>query len=209
MPTRTLILVGAGGHGSVVYDAVRLSRSWEVVELRDDRAVETGNKFDGIDVRVPAVPVQRLEDAYVHVGIGSNAVRARIAAAYRGLGAQLVAIVHPAASIASTASISAGSFVAARAVIAPHAVLGEGAIVNHGAVVDHDCELGSWSHVAPGAVLGGGVRVGSAALIGAGSIVLPGLSVGDGSTVGAGAVVTRPVEAGSVVVGMPARRIRH
>jgi sugar O-acyltransferase (sialic acid O-acetyltransferase NeuD family) len=207
MPTNRIILVGAGGHGSVVYEAIRLSDKWELVELRDDRPVETGNKFDGLEVRVPAIPAQPLTGADVHVGIGNNAIRERISAALRSLGAQLVAIVHPSASIASTASISAGTFVAARAVIAPHAILGEGTIVNHGAVVDHDCVLGSWTHVAPGVLLGGGVSVGSSALIGAGSIVLPGLQVGDGAIVGAGAVVTRPVEAGSVVVGIPARRI--
>ncbi len=207
MSTRRLILIGAGGHGSVVYDAARLSGRWEVVELRDDRQVETGGRFDGLAVRVPAIPAESLENAEVHVSIGDNTIRARICSSLRALGAQVVPIVHPAAIIARTATLSPGAFVAAGAVVAPHARVGEGVIINHGAVVDHDCVVGAWTHVAPGALLGGGVLVGSDVLMGTGCVVLPGLSVGDGSTVGAGAVVTRPVDAKSVVIGMPARRV--
>jgi acetyltransferase-like isoleucine patch superfamily enzyme len=45
--------------------------------------------------------------------------------------------------------------------------------------------------------------------IGAGAVILPGLRIGRGAMVGAGAVVTRDVAAGAVVVGNPARVLRH
>ena len=46
------------------------------------------------------------------------------------------------------------------------------------------------------------------ASIGGGAVILPGLVIGEGAMVGAGAVVTKPVPAGSVVVGNPARVLR-
>jgi acetyltransferase-like isoleucine patch superfamily enzyme len=45
-------------------------------------------------------------------------------------------------------------------------------------------------------------------LIGVGALLLPGVYIGRGAIIGAGAVVTRDVEAGVVVMGVPARAIR-
>ncbi|MFS4582823.1 sugar O-acetyltransferase [Phaeobacter sp. C3_T13_0] len=53
------------------------------------------------------------------------------------------------------------------------------------------------------------VTLGSDVWIGGGAILLPGVTIGDGAIVGAGAVVTRDVEAGTTVVGNPARPIPH
>lgn len=47
------------------------------------------------------------------------------------------------------------------------------------------------------------------AKIGANSTLLPGVLIGEGALVGAGSVVTREVPAGAVVVGNPARVIKH
>ncbi|HNQ34938.1 MAG TPA: DapH/DapD/GlmU-related protein [bacterium] len=52
------------------------------------------------------------------------------------------------------------------------------------------------------------VEVGDGADLGCGSILLPGVTVGAGAIVGAGAVVTRPVPAGEVWAGVPARRLK-
>ena len=47
------------------------------------------------------------------------------------------------------------------------------------------------------------------AKIGANATLLPGVVIGEGALVGAGAVVVRDVPPGAVVVGNPARVIRH
>jgi len=51
-------------------------------------------------------------------------------------------------------------------------------------------------------------RVCRRASIGSGAVILAGLTIGEDALVGAGAVVTRDVEAGTVVVGNPARHLR-
>lgn len=53
------------------------------------------------------------------------------------------------------------------------------------------------------------VTVGNNVWIGGSATLLPGVVVGDGAVVAAGAVVTRPVEAGTLVGGNPARLIRR
>jgi acetyltransferase-like isoleucine patch superfamily enzyme len=48
------------------------------------------------------------------------------------------------------------------------------------------------------------------AWIGAGAIILSGVNrIGKGAVIGAGAVVTKDVEDFSIVVGNPARHLRH
>jgi maltose O-acetyltransferase len=53
------------------------------------------------------------------------------------------------------------------------------------------------------------ISIGDGVWIGGGVIVLPGISIGDNAIVGAGAVVTHDVEPDTVVVGNPARIVKH
>lgn len=116
-----------------------------------------------------------------------------------------VAVIHPAATIATGVSIAGGAVVLAGAVVSVDATLGHHSQVQYGATVGHDTVLERCATVLPGANVAGSVTIGEAATVGSGAIVLQGLTVGAGAIVGAGAVVTRDVPAGATVVGIPAR----
>jgi maltose O-acetyltransferase len=53
------------------------------------------------------------------------------------------------------------------------------------------------------------ISIGSDCWIGAGATICPGVTIGNGVTVGAAAVVTKDVPDRVVVVGNPARIIKH
>jgi sugar O-acyltransferase (sialic acid O-acetyltransferase NeuD family) len=204
MPIETVLIVGAGGHAKVVFDALRAADRSIAISVRDDRAALEGVMFFDVPIRTP-IEWTACGRTDFHVAIGENSIRERCFRSGCAAGARPRTIVHPAATVSVLAYLGAGTFVGAGAVVAPAARIGEGSIVNHGAVVDHDCMVGDFCHVAPTAALGGGVRVGERVLIGAGAIVLPGRTIGSGALIGAGAVVDRDVAAGITVVGVPAR----
>ncbi|PIA15414.1 maltose O-acetyltransferase [Coemansia reversa NRRL 1564] len=53
------------------------------------------------------------------------------------------------------------------------------------------------------------VKIGNNVWVGGGAIIMPGVTIGNGVTIGAGAVVTKDVPDNVVVVGNPARIVKH
>jgi sugar O-acyltransferase (sialic acid O-acetyltransferase NeuD family) len=203
-----IILVGAGGHASVVLEAMLAAGMRDPCVLDD---APGDRELLGRPVGFPAVPTACVSEfCAFHVAIGCNAARSAKFTHFLRAGMKPVTVVHPHASVSPSATLAPGVFIAARAVVGPLARVGAGAVVNHGAVVDHGCDIGEFVHVAPNATLGGGSVVGPSTLVGSGAILFPGIVLGTGATVGAGAVVRRNVPSGTLVVGVPARLVvRH
>jgi len=74
--------------------------------------------------------------------------------------------------------------------------------------IGHNCRIGRKSIVNACADMSGSVRIGEYSWIGPNCSVINGSQIGDRALVGIGAVVVKPVGAGDVVVGNPARVLR-
>lgn len=87
-----------------------------------------------------------------------------------------------------------------------------GIILGNGVLIGHQVTLATLNHGETPATRGdlrpAPIVIGDNAWLGANVTVTPGVSIGQGSIVAAGAVVTRNVEAGIVVGGVPARKLR-
>lgn len=201
MPT-DIFLLGAGGHGKVVLDALYAGEQPAIVFDADPDKSGT-MLLKNIIHHLPGDYAGLPEHG--HVAIGDNQVRKMLATEVCGAGASLRTVLHPCSVVAESSEIREGCFVAASAVIGPGALVERGTIVNHGSVVDHDCDVGSYCHIAPNVTLGGRVKLDDGVLVGSGAVILPGIIVGANAIIGAGAVVTCNVEANTTVVGMPAR----
>lgn len=206
MTERPLLLLGGGGHASVVADAARAA-GWMLLGYLDDDHDPSAPARLGLerlgDLASLARIVARERGLLGHAAVGAPELRRRFSEA---LGERLAPpLVHPRACVSESARLEDGVFIGALAIVNPRATIGRGAIINSGAVVEHDCVVGEFAHVAPGAVLGGDVRVGEDALVGLGARVRPLIAIGRGATLGAGAVAVKDVEDGATVVGNPAR----
>jgi len=209
-PDLPVIVVGAGGHGAVVADAL-LAVGATLIAFTDAAPTARGRMVFGLPVlggddevlgnRSP----QSIVLANGIAGTRGTALRRQVQSRLEASGWRFVGVCHPGAVVSRFASLGAGVQVLAGAIVQPGARLGDGCIVNTAAVVEHDCVLDAQVHVAPRALLCGGVRVGAGAHVGAGAVVRQGIVLGEACVVGAGAVVVRDVAGGEVVAGVPAR----
>ena len=206
-----VIIVGAGGHGHVMLDVLLCQDLAEVVGFLDDREELLGTTSRAGVLIVGGTDWSRLPpdtaEAFV-VAIGNNSRRRGKYQAAIEAGLVPWSAVHPSAVIADNAELGEGIQVVGGVVINPFAEVGCDVILNTSCTVDHDCRIGDHAFLGPGVHLGGEVEVGEMVLLGLGAIVLPGAKIGEGAVVGAGAVVTKDVEAWTMVVGVPARRVR-
>lgn len=208
MHINEISIFGAGGHGKVVLDALQAAAfPLAAALLFDDDARLAGSALLGIAVR-HSNELSTWEGRQIHLAVGSNAVRVKLAMRFAATGLEMISIIHPGANLAVSSAMGAGCFIAAQAVLGPSTVLGDGVIVNHGAIVDHDCTIGAFAHLAPNVTLGGNVIIGKGVLVGAGATILPGVTIADRAVIGAGAVVLKDVAEGDVCAGVPAQSLR-
>jgi len=206
---KKILLMGAGGHGKVVLDALLKLGTYEVQGFvdNDTKLKEVlGIKIIGNDQDLGNLFKSGSTRAFISVGsVGDPKIRIKLAAKLKSIGFILPAIVHPAAVVAKGVEIGEGAFVAAGAVIGPDSKIGRNAIINTNASVDHDCNIGDFAHIAPGVTLSGGVEVGEGTHLGSGAAVIEYRKIGVGTVVGAGSVVVSDIPSHSKAFGNPCR----
>ncbi len=206
MAERDIIILGGGGHASVIEDTLRAAGRIPAGYVAPEPSGLLGVPHLGDDDWL----AERGAAGIVLVNglgtIGVTDLRRRVFARFSDRGFAFETLVHGDASLSPSAELAEGAQILAAAVVGPHARIGRDAIVNMSASVNHHCHVGDHVHIGPGAILCGTVAVAPGGFIGAGATVIQGISIGQGAFVAAGAVVVRDVPAGARVRGVPARR---
>lgn len=210
MSDRPIYLLGAGGHGQVVLDA--LLQSGEKVAGVLDPGLQPGQKVFEVPVLGSDDWLDRINpaEALLVIGLGASPGRngrMELFEACKQKGFSFLTLRHASAIVGRDSLLAEGCQIMAGAVLQCRLDIGENAVINTRASVDHGCHIGAHAFVSPGVTLCGEVRVGDQAFIGAGAVILPGVQIGRCTVIGAGAVVTRSVSAGLVVAGNPAVKL--
>lgn len=193
-----IIIVGAGGHGKVVADALRASG--ELVLGFTDRDTALTSPAEGQSILGNDDLLSECDRGLVRLalGVGSTRpgdVRRKVHNHFRQKGFRFATVIHPSAVVAEDVVLEDGCQVMAGAVIQPGSRLGTCSIVNTNASVDHDCIIGSFAHIAPGVTLSGGVVLGDGCHIGTGASIIQNVSIGANAFITAGSVVTDHIAA--------------
>ncbi|QFI55003.1 acetyltransferase [Aeromonas simiae] len=199
---KPVIVLGAGGHASVLVDILRSQGRSPIALVAPASGVVRAALAD-----IPfwhdeeSILTYSPDEVVLVNGIGSlpgNLLRAELFARYQALGYRFARVISPCAMVSDYAELAEGVQVMAGAIIQAGTRIGLNTIVNTGAIVDHDCQIGVDNHIAPGSVLSGGVLTGARVHVGTGAAIIQGIVIGDDAVVGAGATVTRSLEAAQI-----------
>jgi sugar O-acyltransferase (sialic acid O-acetyltransferase NeuD family) len=153
-------------------------------------------------------------DAAFAIGIGDNAVRAKIAARYSDR-LHFVNLIHPSATFGKdqldAIERHRGVIVCAGVRFTNNIEVGDFTIFNLNATIGHDVIVEDFVNIAPGANVSGCVHLCERVWIGTNAAINQGsasqrLLVGSGTVIGSGSVVVRDCEPNSIYVGIPAKK---
>lgn len=200
-----IVIYGAGGHAKAVMEMAQAIGAFRIAGIIDDNAALTGFSVLGIPVLGTRDVLPQLVDQGVRLaangvgGIIDINIRMKLFDLLASYGFAFPILRHPRATVEPSAQIYDGVQVFANAYVGSSAILHEKCMINTGAIVSHDCEIGSFTHIAPGAMLAGHVHVGEKALVGMGVTTMIGIKIGSGARVGNGAVLLADVPERAIV----------
>ena len=161
---KSLLIIGAGGHGQVVKEIAEAC-GYETINFLDDNSPNAVGKVNETPYKAPNY------DGVI-VGIGNNAIRCRISEQLEKVeGINNVTLIHPTAYVSSSAIIGKGTVVEPHAIINANSKIGEGCIISVGSIVDHDSSIGYYSHINAGSICMAGSNVKAITKVNAGEII--------------------------------------
>jgi sugar O-acyltransferase (sialic acid O-acetyltransferase NeuD family) len=219
---RPIVILGTAPNCIDVYEAIEEINSarrrdgappaFECRGFLDDDARLEGKDVVGLPVLGPLTAATGLTDVWFVNGIGSQRtfVHKEAIIARTGIPRERFAtIIHPSASVSPRARLGAGVVLLQNVAVAADVVLGDHVIVFPGSVISHHSHVADYGCVAVGVLVSGAVTVGKSCYLGTGSVIREQITIGERCLIGMGSVVIRDVGDDSVVVGNPARFLRH
>lgn len=209
MTDKTIYILGAGGHGAVVCEAIRASGASPAAFLDKDKEKQNSKTMDlPVLDKTEALESLNPTECAIANGIGEGTTRRKAFLQLREQGFEVHTVIHPSAIFPADLQIGDGAQLMAGCVIQPRVTIGENVVLNTRCSIDHDCAIGAHSFLAPGAVLCGDVRIGDASHVGANATVIEKITIGRNVVIGAGAVVIRSIPDSVTAVGVPAQILK-
>jgi len=204
-PTPLLILNAGDPHSAEMAEIVervnRVSPTWDLLGYVSSDPSHAEQMLNGYPVHDEAILARRPDARVVANEYGWHAPAEVPRERYATL-------VDPSAFVSRTATVGTGCVVFPHCFVGFDARIGDHVFCLSGAVVNHDALIDDRVTLCARATLAGAVRVEPDCYLGQGCQIRQSVRVGRNSLIGMGAVVLRDVDADSVMVGNPARRLR-
>lgn len=142
---KSLLIIGAGGHGTVVEEIAKSTMEYEKIDFLDDNSDKAIGKIESMSNFVT-------EYDDLVCSIGNNKFRKSVLEKAEKFGFNIPTIVHPTAYVSCSARIGKGSIIEPKSIVNSNSVIGQGCIISVGAIVDHNVEVKNYAHVNAGVV---------------------------------------------------------
>lgn len=195
---KPLIIIGAGGHASVLVDILRQQKR-SIIGIVSPSLGLSRSALHGIHHYTNDDDVLNFDpnDILLVNGIGSlpgSNLRAEIFDKFSALGFEFSCVVASDATISDFARLSHGVQILNGSIVQAGCVIGDNTIVNTGTSIDHDSHIGENNHLAPGVTISGQVNTKANVHFGTGASVIHNISIGNDVVIGAGATITADIE---------------
>ncbi len=209
MTPSAIVLLGVGGHASVLIDVIQLL-GYNILGYTNPTPIDNSHFIDilsylGADEKITQYSPQEIQLANGLGSVGPIIERKQLFQYFTQLGYSFANLRHPSAIISrSHVYHDQGLQALANSVVNTHSTLGANVILNTGAIIEHHCTLGNHCHIAPRAVICGHCHIGDAVHIGANATINQGIHIGNGAVIASGSVVISDVKPGQLMAGVPA-----
>lgn len=200
------ILMGAGGHSSVLLDIINL-KELNIVGVCDPTLIKKNIKeWNNLPVLGNDEYLKELNTNTYKIinGVGSvpnSNRRLELQKFIDGNGFSSPTLIHPFTSISQNAHISEkGVQIMAGSIIQGGTKVMNNVILNTNVSIDHDCVIRDNANISPGAVVCGNVEIEENVFVGCGARIINNVKIGKNSIIGAGSVILSDVTEGSKVI---------
>ncbi|WP_300384509.1 NeuD/PglB/VioB family sugar acetyltransferase [Clostridium sp.] len=178
-----LLIIGAGGHGKVIYEAAILSGNFGNIGFLDDSYEEDSKNELNVIGKIEDYNkfLSKYKNAFV--AIGNNERRVELINKLLEFGYKVPAIIHPKAYLSTFSKVGKGTVLLAGSVVNVNSKIGIGNIININSTVDHDCILKDGCHVCSGAIVRSMVTLGKKTTVGAGALIKSGQVIKEGTII--------------------------
>lgn len=207
---KTLIIIGAGGMGRVMYDMARESHgyneSYQIKGFIDDN-INALDNFVGYSPILGTISEYVIQQDDVFICSIGGAFRQKCMQNIINKGGEFISMIHKTARIGSNVKLGKAIMVGAFTTIAADAVIGDYNFIQSCTIIGHDVVIGDWNRIDSHVMCVGGVKIGNNNMIHTSAVLNHGVVVEDNAHIGACSFVTRNVESSTTVFGNPARRL--
>ena len=216
--SKNIIILGTGGSSIDILDILNDINSlppgpkYRCIGFLDDDQAHWGKEICGIKVLGPLHAARDFPEANFINGIGTpaNFWKKEVIISKTWLPLERYeTLVHPSASVSRMATLGFGTAVLQNVTINSYAHIGDHVVILPNTVISHNSVIGDYTCMASGACLSGKVKIGKSCYVGNNSAIIGDVSIGNYCLIGMGSVVLHDIGDNSVVVGNPAKFLRH
>jgi sugar O-acyltransferase (sialic acid O-acetyltransferase NeuD family) len=217
MTIKPIVILGTGGNCIDIFDTINdinsIQLKYECIGFLDDNPDHWGQRIAGVPILGPLTAAKDLPPSHFFVnGISSpqNFWKKDFIIAKTKIPIErFETIIHPTAHVSKMADIGRGTVIFQNVTITSNVKIGDQVIILPNTVISHDDTIGDYSSIAGGVCISGYVTIGKCCYIGTNSSIKQKVSIGDFSLVGMNSAVLHDVPENNVVVGSPAKFLRH